>query len=301
MRAIAIAMLLSGCHPAGQAVDGGGDLAMSAPNDLGTAPADMVSAPGDLGGTPDPNGNKGTIVVSSGTYTLGANTVTSATAGASFASVSGATTPTCSAPLTFGPCLVIGGCTGTVMIGTSTAASAGQVTITGGTPTVMIAPNASNQYAGFSQSSPLWTTATTLTVSAAGATVPAFSTMLTAPAQPDFTTPTFPASTSLTIDRSTDFHVAWTGGNGGTVTLQLQTNTAQAEFVRCIYDSSSNSATIPTAALQQVQAGATGNLAMSVTSTAQLVQGGWTIAITVGTPATQGGRLLASGVSVTFQ
>jgi hypothetical protein len=125
--------------------------------------------------------------------------------------------------------------------------------------------------------------------------------MLTAPAQPDFTTPTFPTSTSLTIDRSSDFHVAWTGGDGGTVTLQLQTNSAQAEIVRCTYDASADSATIPTAALQQVQAGSTGNLALAVNSAAQVMQGGWTISITVGTPATQGGRLLASGVSVTFQ
>jgi hypothetical protein len=303
MRHFVFVIALAGCQPSSQSpADAGADLGDEAAGDMTMAPSDMgTSAGGDFGLAPDPNGKKGQIALTSGSYMLASTSMTIGSAGASFQTISGATSPTCPPPSTFGSCIVVGNCAGTVMAGTTTFSSAGQITISGGTPTVMLTPDGTSKYTPFSQATALWTGATTFTVSAAGDVVPAFSTTLTAPAQPDFTAPTFPTSGSIAIDRSTDFQVTWTGGGGGIVLAQLQTNTPQAEFVRCTYDGAANGGTIPTAALQLVQAGATGNLAVAVTNSVDVTAGDWTVTVTATTPPTQAGRYLSSGASVTFQ
>jgi hypothetical protein len=91
-----------------------------------------------------------------------------------------------------------------------------------------------------------------LTVSADGATFPAFSSNLMAPVATNMTTPDV-SSTMLTIPTNADLVLAWTGGGVGTTqVVSLEENDAPAVWwfrLDCSFDSSAGTATIPQAAL----------------------------------------------------
>jgi hypothetical protein len=194
----------------------------------------------------------GWVFLSSSTVTINATDYSSSSANASFWQANG--------PLPQGGCTTTssGACTLTECPPANTDAgtpqpvtppTAGNITISGGKRTVTLSPKADGSYPTEVDSmKALYAGGETLTVSAAGAQVPAFSTTLTAPAR--IKVSTMPPTS---ITRSAGFPIAWSGGNTGEVTLGLYAGTS---WITCSAPATSGSAVIPGTLLGKLPAGA---------------------------------------------
>jgi hypothetical protein len=162
--------------------------------------------------------------------------------------------------------------------------SAGTLTLTGGAKTVTITPNPDGTYPPWSDTTAmLFTGGETLTLSASGATVSAFSTSLTAPAQILVSTPALPAPGSkLAVARSADFPMSWIGGGTGNAQAILSaiTSTNRGDIV-CTVPASKGALTIPASLLMQLPASPT-TTAIDVISTSrvQTTVGGYALTFT---------------------
>ncbi len=108
-----------------------------------------------------------------------------------------------------------------------------------------------------------------LTITAAGAQVPAFSLTLPSPSTITVNSPTCTVNAPCTVSRSAPFTVSWSGGTTGSVVIDLfsQQGTAPSADVSCTFSASAGSATIPASTMRQLISGS-GSIRVWATSTA---------------------------------
>jgi hypothetical protein len=168
--------------------------------------------------------------------------------------------------------------------GTSVYRSAGVVTISGLDMPVSLAPTGSgvtlySDSSSFTNS--LFSGGESLTFSATGAAVPAFTATLVAPSLIDLQSPAVPANgVPFVLDRSADLIFAWSGGGFGTVDVTFSDSTNAA--VDCNFPSSAGTGTIPEAALAALAPNAAGFFQINVQSYVEQTIGGWTILTAAG-------------------
>ena len=138
--------------------------------------------------------------------------------------------------------------------------SAGTLTVSGGAfgdAGVGIAPDNLGSYL-YNTTGPMFSPGDTLTVSAAGATVPAFAAQsITAPGPIDLTAPT-PDSGVLSIPTTQDLDLGWTGGTAGAhfiLGLDATFTSGASASALCTWDAAAGSGTIPAGALSPLAAG----------------------------------------------
>jgi hypothetical protein len=155
--------------------------------------------------------------------------------------------------------------------------SAGIINVTGTTQPIMMMPTASKTYDTFMVANPLFSGGENITFAAAGADVPAFTKSITAPTKATITAPAKPSATSpyLTISRSQDFSLSWTGGGTGLVQLALNSNSAEQRLF-CRFEASAGSGKVPSAALAMLPAG-NGGFAMASIAQNVFETGDWAI------------------------
>ncbi|MGH7282068.1 MAG: hypothetical protein ACRELY_11130 [Polyangiaceae bacterium] len=145
-------------------------------------------------------------------------------------------------------------CGGGQMHGYATdSESAGTLTISGGTPSdvVTLTLQADHAYEGFAADASVFETGTPVTFMGTGAAVPAFSQTLTLPSLPTLTSPTISSGT-LTIDRTTDFAMTWSGGNADVVAVSILSSNKQ---IACEFPATASSGVIPSTLLTHLSAG----------------------------------------------
>ncbi|MEO6951929.1 MAG: hypothetical protein ABI321_08955 [Polyangia bacterium] len=184
---------------------------------------------------------------------------------------------------TVGACSVVL-CTGTPSGGgpAPVPESAGTLTVTGDktyavVPTAMFDYSLDDTVAG-------WAPGGTITVSAAGSTVPAFLTTVTAPAVVKIGAPTLSTSGAAPVfSRSSNLGLAWTGGTGAQLSMSLF-NAAGTASLTCTFDAGTGSASIPSSALSMLPAstgysfyGSTASDAANATVTVK----DWTVSVSV--------------------
>jgi hypothetical protein len=141
------------------------------------------------------------------------------------------------------------------------------------------------QYTTFNDYQPLFAAGDTLTVSAPGDLVPAFSATVTAPAQPTVTSPPVAGGMQLMWTRSSDLPLTWSGGAAGTLQVALIAS-GQAMVppsgINCTFAASDGTGAIPGAALQLLP---TGPAAVYVTVGSQSVvaAGSWSVTVSAST------------------
>jgi hypothetical protein len=199
---------------------------------------------------------------------------------------------------TVGPCVVEVRSTGDGP--TEIAVSAGPLHLTGGLFAVDILPTA-GVYAAINGAGALFHGGETLTVTADGKDVPAFTVAVTAPSQMTLTAPALPAAAgSLTVTRSAPFIATWTGGTSGTAVLAFSAATsARATSATCAFPAADNKAEVPAAALADLPA-APGAFDFYVKATGLATPAGWPVRFTVSRAAVDGRGVAASGAA-TFQ
>jgi hypothetical protein len=139
--------------------------------------------------------------------------------------------------------------------------SAGTLTISGGSipagTTMLPIPAQSNSY-GSSLSGSFVAGGDTVTVSATGATVPAFGPhSVTAPGSIDVTSPAVTGASPIVISTSSDLTVTWTGGqSGATVSLSAATETITVgPVIDCEWDAAAGQGVVPQSLLGQIGTG----------------------------------------------
>lgn len=130
--------------------------------------------------------------------------------------------------------------------------SAGTLTISGGSiGTVTVTPDSSNSYQ-YQAGGMLFTAGQTLTVSASGATVPAFGQeSIVAPPLLQLQAPSATGSTYV-IPTSSDLAVAWSGGQSGAQVVLEGTVQAGSgyDYFACTWDATPQNALVPQAVLK---------------------------------------------------
>jgi hypothetical protein len=144
--------------------------------------------------------------------------------------------------------------------GNPAGSSAGTITATSNGGTLTTKPGPSGVYEDAELPRALWNAPkAALTFAAAGATVPAFGETFCGPTPVMITSPAGVPGAGLTIDRSTDLPVAWTGGAGGDLEILLRDDTSVVGAsiqIQCFFTASSGQGTVPKAALAKIGAGA---------------------------------------------
>jgi len=254
--AVALAACTDGRHSELTARDGGGDPV----SDGGARPdltgRDLSGEPSsDLAGGPvddlaTPVTAFGTLSANVSSYSSGAQSIRSTSVSVQFVRLSSVSPSTCTTTMN-------GGCTIWVCplptppsSSSPTYQSAGTVTVSGATSPISLTPGANAMYPAFSDASHvLYAGGTTLTFSAAGATVGAFQLAATAPS---LLTLTAPATTAgkLTLDRTRDLTFTWSGGASGEARVTLSSLTASSStLINCSAAASLGQMTVPRAAL----------------------------------------------------
>ncbi|HEX3345885.1 MAG TPA: hypothetical protein VHS09_14975 [Polyangiaceae bacterium] len=146
-----------------------------------------------------------------------------------------------------------GACTAYTCNGSTTSpigVSAGTLTISGGSlGKVTVSPDASNEYT-YEAGGTFFTAGQTLTVSASGATVPAFGPVsVVAPGLPGLVAPAAAGAGMYTISTQGDLGVEWTGGSGeGQLIFEAATSSSSSYFT-CVWPASEGKADVPQAML----------------------------------------------------
>jgi hypothetical protein len=189
----------------------------------------------------------GTVVA---TQTLGDSGAASTTLSASFGLTKPVIDPGCTQEA------VGAACTADTCIPTSNYRAepqAGTITASSNGGMIVMTPDAMGYYANVVVASALWTMPMAeLTFTAAGGVIPAFSETFCGPVSATITNPASAPGVGpgrgLTIDRSTDLAVEWTGGAVGAA--------AATVAVHCLFTGASGQGTVPQAALAMISAGA---------------------------------------------
>ncbi len=256
-----------------------GDGAVAGEDDGGGVDGGGVSDGGGVGDAAVGPLKGGWVFASSSTITISATDYSSSTFNASFYQYSG--------PAPVGGCTITmsGGCTltqcppagdGGVPM-TTTLPTAGTVSISGGKRAASISPKTDGTYPTDSDNmKPLYAGGETLTISATGGTVPAFSGTVVAPARVRVTSPAVPAAgSSLAISRSSALSFAWSGGTVGEVTFGVYPQSATS-WVTCSFPANAGAGSIPSSLLSKLPSGS-GSFNASLRNTSHLTQSGWAI------------------------
>jgi hypothetical protein len=254
---------------AGTAVDGAVDSAVS---------SDAQGSNGDAGGS----SKEGIIVLSSWDYTLSSTQKVGMAASAGFLDYEGAALASPACPKTTDGACAIEDCPASdagLPLPTSTA-SAGTLQITGGTMPVSLVPSGTS-YPPVQGTSRLWNGGESIHVTAAGAEVPAFDIGLTAPSYVTVTAPAWPAlGSNLTIDRTQPLTLSWSGGQDGTVEVQLRVSGARQVGVVCMFPAASGSGSIPVTALAKFPVATTGaSLSVDCITDKNTTAGAWSVLV----------------------
>jgi hypothetical protein len=177
--------------------------------------------------------------------------------------------------------------------------SAGPITVGGTTPSFSLTYDMSTMKYGAAPAvptdKPLYADGATVTFAAAGAEVPAFSDSLVTPTTFAITSPSLAGGT-LSIDTSKDLVFTWSGAAAGNLALNIRTTTTSAgvaaavSFVSCQFKASARTATIPTSQLQKLTktgGNTTAIIGTDLSSTKEIVAGGYMIHLAVGGVATK--------------
>jgi hypothetical protein len=158
--------------------------------------------------------------------------------------------------------------------------SAGEIQVTGGIKTVTLDPNEMGIYNVYTDNtSPLWMSATMLTVTAAGTPqVPSFNGKV---GTPDSVTVTSPSGASIDVPRTKPLAFAWTGGGTGEVKVTIVAGTAA---LSCHFPSAVHAASVPASALNLLSAGL-GSIAVTVEVSTQVTAGDYDVKISSVTDA----------------
>lgn len=143
--------------------------------------------------------------------------------------------------------------------------NAGTVHITGTSQPITLTPATDNTYMSFTATADLAQPGDMITVTADGTTVPGYTETLAMPSKVTVTSPAKPTG-ALSVARSADFTVAWSGGTTGDVELSASSGTQGAPFVYCQLSASAGTGTIPAALLAMLPAG-TGGIGVTGWST----------------------------------
>jgi hypothetical protein len=157
------------------------------------------------------------------------------------------------------------------------AVSAGVIMITGTTQAITMMPTATKTYDTFMVANPLFNGGESVTFTAAGADVPAFTKTITAPTKATITAPPKPSASSpfLNIPRGQDFSVSWSGGGTGLVQVALNSNNADQRLF-CRFEANAGTGKVPAAALATLPQG-NGGFAMASIAHNVFETGDWAI------------------------
>lgn len=182
--------------------------------------------------------------------------------------------------------------------GPKVAESAGNVMIDGGSVGVMLSPDAMNHYAKQeSTTTNLHAGGDAITVTATGATIPAFTRTLTAPSYIDVTSPAQPADGDpLPIDRTKDLVFGWDGGGAGDLVVLLGDATTS---MTCKLPTAPGTGAIPAAALAKLAPSSSGFFLMQAASRTDVVVDDWTVQVIVASSLTWNG--VADSQSFSYQ
>lgn len=227
---------------------------------------------GELADAPRP-GNYGAVSIQS--YDA-MNTPGTATRGGSASAAFFTDAAACTRTQVSGPCDVLQ-CD---FQATPAQVSAGAITFTGALQPITLTPGANQAYPQLVVMQPLFTGGSTVTMSAAGAAVPAFTASLTMPAKATITSPFEPSAGSpyLMIDRTRDFTATWTGGGDQRLQVALDGPSATSRLI-CRFDASAGRGTIPASTLALLPAGQ-GGFSMAAISTTEVFAGDWAVEAT---------------------
>jgi hypothetical protein len=135
--------------------------------------------------------------------------------------------------------------------------SAGKLTFTGGSKSVLLTPAADKTYAGTGGKGALFTGGETLSLTAEGADVPPFTMTVTTPGKLTLTAPDVPAAGPLKVTRAKGLAATWSGTSRGEVVLYLDAASGgDAHAVTCTFPASAGRGTIPADAFGAFPAGA---------------------------------------------
>jgi hypothetical protein len=183
---------------------------------------------------------------------------------------------------TVGPCEIEEG----GVRATSVDADANTITITGTHPDVKLLPDVHNHYLGYTQQTPLWSGAESLTITANGGEVPAFTQNLNAPGPVTITAPVPTNSTGdVAVSASQDLVMTWTGGLGTVQLLMVSEFPGTDVNVQCRFPASDGTGTVPQAALAAVNVGPV-DYAIGSIDDAEVIAGDWTVDVVAGFDAT---------------
>jgi hypothetical protein len=170
-----------------------------------------------------------------------------------------------------------------------TTASAGALLVKDGTTSIAnISPGTNNVYSIASTNNPsvTWKPGDTLAVSAAGATVEAFSGNLMTASEFAGVTPVL-STTATTIPIASNLTVSWTQGNGSGVTVFLAAlkGTKDDGAITCAAPDSAGTISVPSALLGKFTTGDTGLMTLRRTTTTQVNAPNATVEMIGGTSA----------------
>ena len=179
--------------------------------------------------------------------------------------------------------------------------AAGTITITGGKAPLTLAFDAGTGIYSTYATDLLWSDGATLTVSASGGVVPAFSATVTGVAQVVLVKPALPAAgVKLPVSTNGPMAFQWSGSSVGTITAMMsQSTTAPSVTVRCVFDASAGAGSAPAAAMNAFPAGASGTLTVLGSETKDAAVPDWTVNVSTNMVAAKPDGTLASG-EVTF-
>lgn len=205
------------------------------------------------------------------TATKAGTTTTVYTLSATFAANpdAGATTPSCAGTQSGSCCFLPATDGGTATDGGSssiTLLSAGAITFTdNGTAIANISPQTNNAYGIASTNNPSvkWSSGDTLKVSAAGATISAFTGNLATAADFAGLSPTLSYTTATTVTASAGMTISWTPGTGTTVGVLVD---AKGGAITCSVDDSAGTVTVPAQLLQNYASGTEGIVSVTRTN-----------------------------------
>lgn len=266
-----------GCSSTTNDVETGTDASLgeaAAPTEAGDAATDVATDGAPLVDASPPDRVGAVFAISDTTAAAGA-AKSSYRAGASFTHITSpdGTTQT----KTVGPCVV-------ETIGNGAAAqetdlSAGVVHVTGGSKSIDLTPKSDNTYAPSTGATSLYSGGETLSVTAEGKDVPAFTTTLTAPGTITLAAPVVTAG-ALTVKRSTGVTATFSGTSSGVVVLYFSATSASMAFsATCTFDAAAGSGSVPPAAFADFPAGG-GTFDFYVKQSSIVMPAGWQVHFT---------------------
>lgn len=194
----------------------------------------------------------------------------------------------------------------TAAASTSTPRAAGSLTVSGGTAPVTLTPNADDTYTAVTGATELFAGGAALTFDATGASdggVPAFSGMVTAPANAVLNTPALADGTPLAVSRTDPLALTWTAsGAVGMIDVRFAAALSDGGVAsaRCRFPVVDASGSIPAAAFTDFPAGGSGSFSFFVEAESGLtVSGGWNVSLSARIPMTSASGA-ATSATATF-